>query len=112
MCVGRSSRNQPDTVKEMASQHNDPRLPSAARPYKPPPVAPQDLPVDYSGFIAVVFGVFGAMFRVWKSSSSAIHLRSMISGCDFFENFGWNVFSFRGVEELWSLIQADLINFC
>lgn len=48
----------------MASQSNDPRLPSAARPYKPPVIAQQDLPVDYSGFIAVVFGVFGAMFRV------------------------------------------------
>ncbi|KAL3640520.1 hypothetical protein CASFOL_015488 [Castilleja foliolosa] len=47
----------------MASQPNDPRLPSAARPYKQPLVAPQDLPVDYSGFIAVIFGVFGAMFR-------------------------------------------------
>lgn len=23
----------------------------------------QDLPVDYAGFIAVIFGVFGAMFR-------------------------------------------------
>ncbi|KAL0442109.1 UNVERIFIED_CONTAM: protein Asterix [Sesamum radiatum] len=48
----------------MASQSNDPRLPSAARPYKQPVVAPQDLPVDYSGFVAVIFGVFGAMFRV------------------------------------------------
>ncbi|KAG8388735.1 hypothetical protein BUALT_Bualt02G0156200 [Buddleja alternifolia] len=47
----------------MASQSNDPRLPSAARPFKPPLIAPQDLPVDYSGFIAVIFGVFGAMFR-------------------------------------------------
>ncbi|EPS59830.1 hypothetical protein M569_14975, partial [Genlisea aurea] len=48
----------------MASQQaNDPRQPSAARPYKPSVVPPQDLPVDYSGFIAVIFGVFGAMFR-------------------------------------------------
>lgn len=45
-------------------QANDPKMPSAARPYKPPVVLAQDLPVDYSGFIAVVFGVFGAMFRV------------------------------------------------
>lgn len=45
-------------------QANDPRMPSAARPYKPPVVLAQDLPVDYAGFIAVVFGVFGAMFRV------------------------------------------------
>ncbi|KAG9154784.1 hypothetical protein Leryth_014277 [Lithospermum erythrorhizon] len=47
------------------TQSNDPRQPSAARPYKQPLVAPQDLPVDYSGFIAVIFGVFGAMFKVW-----------------------------------------------
>ncbi|CAI9787232.1 unnamed protein product [Fraxinus pennsylvanica] len=56
----------------MASQSNDPRQPSAARPYKPPVVAPQDLPVDYSGFIAVVFGVFGAMFRYKLCSWLAI----------------------------------------
>lgn len=62
MCV--ASRSFADRDREMASQSNDPRLPSAARPYKPPIIAPQDLPVDYSGFIAVVFGVFGAMFRV------------------------------------------------
>lgn len=48
----------------MSSPANDPRQPSAAKPYKPLPVAPQDLPIDYSGFIAVIFGVFGAMFRV------------------------------------------------
>ncbi|VFQ74966.1 unnamed protein product [Cuscuta campestris] len=47
----------------MSSQGNDPRMPSAAKPYKPQAVSPQDLPIDYSGFIAVVFGVFGAMFR-------------------------------------------------
>ncbi|KAL7139331.1 hypothetical protein ABFS83_09G043600 [Erythranthe nasuta] len=56
----------------MASQSNDPRLPSAARPNKQPVVAPQDLPVDYSGFIAVIFGVFGAMFRYKACSWLAI----------------------------------------
>ncbi|KAK4482045.1 hypothetical protein RD792_011608, partial [Penstemon davidsonii] len=56
----------------MASQSNDPRQPSAARPYKQPIVAPEDLPVDYSGFIAVVFGVFGAMFRYKVCSWLAI----------------------------------------
>ncbi|KAH6797297.1 asterix-like protein [Perilla frutescens var. hirtella] len=56
----------------MASQNNDPRLPSAARPYKPPIISQQDLPVDYSGFIAVVFGVFGAMFRYKVCSWLAI----------------------------------------
>ncbi|CAN4099398.1 unnamed protein product [Withania somnifera] len=47
----------------MSSPANDPRQPSTAKPFKPAPVAPQDLPIDYSGFIAVIFGVFGAMFR-------------------------------------------------
>ncbi|VFQ82139.1 unnamed protein product [Cuscuta campestris] len=47
----------------MSSQGSDPRMPSAVKPYKPQAVSPQDLPIDYSGFIAVVFGVFGAMFR-------------------------------------------------
>ncbi|PIN10291.1 putative membrane protein [Handroanthus impetiginosus] len=56
----------------MASQNNDARLPSAATPYKPPVVAPQDLPVDYSGFIAVIFCVFGAMFRYKVCSWLAI----------------------------------------
>ncbi|XP_048330469.1 protein Asterix [Ziziphus jujuba] len=55
-----------------ASNANDPRLPSAARPYVPQPVAPQDLPVDYSGFIAVMFGVAGVMFRYKLSSWLAI----------------------------------------
>ncbi|KAB5524785.1 hypothetical protein DKX38_022534 [Salix brachista] len=31
---------------------NDPRQPSAAKPFVAPMVSPQDLPVDYSGFIA------------------------------------------------------------
>ncbi|KAK4773359.1 hypothetical protein SAY87_028378 [Trapa incisa] len=54
------------------SQSSDPRQPSAARPFKPPAVLPQDLPVDYSGFIAVVFGVAGVMFRYKLSSWLAI----------------------------------------
>ena len=43
---------------------NDPRQPSAAKPFVAPMVSPQDLPVDYSGFIAVILGVAGVMFRV------------------------------------------------
>lgn len=46
---------------------NDPRQPSAAKPFVSQPVSPQDLPVDYSGFIAVVFGIAGVMFRVRSS---------------------------------------------
>uniref|UniRef100_A0A803P9L3 Protein Asterix n=1 Tax=Cannabis sativa TaxID=3483 RepID=A0A803P9L3_CANSA len=55
-----------------ASVVNDPRQPSAARPFMPQAVAPQDLPVDYSGFIAVIFGVFGVMFRYKLCSWLAI----------------------------------------
>lgn len=47
-----------------SSSVNDPRQPSAAKPFVATPVAPQDLPIDYAGFIAVVFGVAGVMFRV------------------------------------------------
>ncbi|KDP31330.1 hypothetical protein JCGZ_11706 [Jatropha curcas] len=46
-----------------SSSANDPRQPSAAKPYVAPLIPPQDLPVDYAGFIAVVFGVAGVMFR-------------------------------------------------
>ncbi|KAG5222803.1 protein Asterix [Salix suchowensis] len=42
---------------------NDPRQPSAAKAFVAPMVSPQDLPVDYSGFIAVILGVAGVMFR-------------------------------------------------
>ncbi|KAG5611911.1 hypothetical protein H5410_023192 [Solanum commersonii] len=31
------------------------------KPYKASLVGPQDFPIDYYGFIAVIFGVFGAM---------------------------------------------------
>ncbi|KAL8130381.1 hypothetical protein V2J09_019536 [Rumex salicifolius] len=47
----------------MSSPANDPRMPSAARPYRAPLVSPQDLPVDYSGFLAVLCGVVGVMFK-------------------------------------------------
>lgn len=58
----------------MSSQGNDPRLPSAAKPYKPQPLSTQDLLMDYSGFIAVVFGVFGAMFRVCTCTITTLDL--------------------------------------
>ncbi|KAK9996215.1 hypothetical protein SO802_020901 [Lithocarpus litseifolius] len=51
---------------------NDPRMPSAAKPFVAPMVNPQDLPVDYSGFIAVIFGIAGVMFRYKLSSWLAI----------------------------------------
>ncbi|KAK4853190.1 hypothetical protein QYF36_005125 [Acer negundo] len=55
-----------------SSSANDPRQPSSAKPFVPPAVSPQDLPVDYSGFIAVVFGIAGVMFRYKLCSWLAI----------------------------------------
>ncbi|KAK4252500.1 hypothetical protein QN277_014493 [Acacia crassicarpa] len=51
---------------------NDPRQPSAAKPYVPPVVEPQDMPVDYAGIIAVIFGIAGVMFRYKLSSWLAL----------------------------------------
>ncbi|KAK9162241.1 hypothetical protein Syun_003143 [Stephania yunnanensis] len=48
----------PTPTSIAADQRND-----ATQPYVPPTVSPQDLPVDYSGFIAIIFGVAGFMFR-------------------------------------------------
>ncbi|CAL1412529.1 unnamed protein product [Linum trigynum] len=42
---------------------NDPRQPAAAKPFVPPVVSPEEMPVDYSGFLAVLFGIAGVMFR-------------------------------------------------
>ncbi|CBI15139.3 protein Asterix [Vitis riparia] len=51
---------------------NDPRQPSTANPYVAPMVRPEDLPVDYSGFIAVIFAIVGLMFRYKLCSWLAI----------------------------------------
>ncbi|CAM8929710.1 hypothetical protein QQ045_021645 [Rhodiola kirilowii] len=55
-----------------SSTANDPRQPSAAKPFVATPTAPQDLPIDYAGFIAVVFGIAGVMFRYKLSSWLAL----------------------------------------
>ncbi|KAJ6795428.1 protein Asterix [Iris pallida] len=59
-------------MKETSLSASDPRQPSTARPYVPPPISQQDLPVDYAGFIAVVLGVTGVMFRYKLCSWLAI----------------------------------------
>lgn len=68
LSVARRARER-EIEREMSSHGNsisanDPRQPSAAKPYVAQMVSPQDLPVDYSGFIAVIFGIAGVMFRV------------------------------------------------
>ncbi|XP_039828509.1 protein Asterix-like [Panicum virgatum] len=55
-----------------AAGGNDPRQPSTAKPYAPPKLSPQDLPIDYAGFLAVVFGVVGVMLRYKVCSWIAI----------------------------------------
>ncbi|XP_021761525.1 protein Asterix-like [Chenopodium quinoa] len=57
----------------MSSSGSDPRLPSAAKPFsRAPQDVPPELPVDYSGFIAVLCAVVGAMFRYKLGSWLAI----------------------------------------
>ncbi|XP_068655471.1 protein Asterix-like [Aristolochia californica] len=58
----------------MSTSANDPRQPSTAKPYVPPTISTQDLPVDYSGFIAMVFGITGVMLRYKLCSWLAIIL--------------------------------------
>ncbi|KAM3278195.1 hypothetical protein ACQJBY_045827 [Aegilops geniculata] len=55
-----------------AAVANDPRQPATARPYAPPKLSSQDLPVDYAGFLAVVFGVVGVMLHYKVCSWIAI----------------------------------------
>ncbi|XP_072956644.1 protein Asterix [Typha angustifolia] len=59
-------------MKETSSSASDPRQPSTAKPYVPPTLSPQDLPIDYAGFLAVVLGVTGVMFRYKLCSWLAI----------------------------------------
>ncbi|KAI8005175.1 Protein Asterix [Camellia lanceoleosa] len=53
-------------IREMSSHNNssssaanDPRQPSTAKPFASSMVSPQELPIDYSGFIAVICAVIG-----------------------------------------------------
>ncbi|CAA6653527.1 unnamed protein product [Spirodela intermedia] len=51
-------------MKDVSSSSGaDPRQPSSAKPYVPPTVSPQDLPIDYSGFLAMLFAMAGVMFK-------------------------------------------------
>ncbi|XP_043723747.1 protein Asterix [Telopea speciosissima] len=54
------------------SSASDPRQPLTAKPYVPPTVASQDLPINYAGFIAMIFGVAGVLFRYKLCSWLAI----------------------------------------
>merc|ERR1712183_519265 len=69
LCIGYRGR---DMSHNNSSSASDPRQPSTAKPYAPPTIAPQDLPIDYSGFIAMIFGVAGVLFRYKLCSWLAI----------------------------------------
>ncbi|KAG0492656.1 hypothetical protein HPP92_005769 [Vanilla planifolia] len=47
----------------MSSSAADPRQPASAKPFALQTIAPEDLPFDYAGFLAVIFGITGLMFR-------------------------------------------------
>lgn len=91
--ISRLSRPDLRASQEMSTQANDPRQPSAAKPFVAPAVNPQDLPVDYSGFIAVVFGIAGVMFRVF-SVSFRVLTQGNYGDLTFLliphSSFGWN----------------------
>lgn len=55
----------------MSTTHSDPRQPSMAKPYTPPAIS-QDLPADYSSFLAIMCGVAGVMLRYKLGSWLAI----------------------------------------
>ncbi|KAJ3669803.1 hypothetical protein LUZ60_010127 [Juncus effusus] len=59
-------------MKEVNAKENDPRMPSAAKPYKPPVLSAADLPIDYAGFLAVILGAVGVIFRYKLCSWLAI----------------------------------------
>ncbi|KAH7432952.1 hypothetical protein KP509_07G047600 [Ceratopteris richardii] len=54
-----------------AMASSDPRLPSAARPYRPPLVNPQDLPPDYSSFLAILL-VLQANMRDYENDMKQV----------------------------------------
>ncbi|PKA50348.1 Protein Asterix [Apostasia shenzhenica] len=50
-------------TRETSSSTADPRQPPAVKPYAPPRILADELPFDYAGFLAVIFGITGLMFR-------------------------------------------------
>ncbi|GLJ39994.1 hypothetical protein SUGI_0818350 [Cryptomeria japonica] len=64
------------------SHGSDPRQPSTAKPYKPPSIASQDLPPDYSSFLAIMFGVAGVMLRVLSIDGISLELDIINKGSE------------------------------
>ncbi|EMS51457.1 hypothetical protein TRIUR3_04165 [Triticum urartu] len=60
------------TTKNLPRMWPASQQPASARPYAPPKLSSQDLPVDYAGFLAVVFGVVGVMLHYKVCSWIAI----------------------------------------
>ncbi|XP_020579666.1 protein Asterix isoform X2 [Phalaenopsis equestris] len=67
-------------MRESSSAGSDPRQPLTAKPYVPPPISPQDLPVDYAGFLAVILGVIGYKLCSWLAiifcAESLVNMRN------------------------------------
>jgi hypothetical protein len=63
--VRASETNTPESERILCAMadKSDPRMPSAARPYVPALVDPNDLPIDYSSILAIIFGIAGVMMR-------------------------------------------------
>jgi hypothetical protein len=75
---GREKMKEATTSGGASAVANDPRQPATARPYAPPKLSSQDLPVDYAGFLAVVFGVVGVMMHVSTIAITATPVASAI----------------------------------
>ncbi|KAI0501141.1 hypothetical protein KFK09_016084 [Dendrobium nobile] len=85
-------------MKESSSTGSDPRQPSTAKPYAPPPISPQDLPVDYAGFLAVVLGVIGVMFRVLFSHSQDLFIYALFNSYKIFHVSCILIYAFHLIE--------------
>jgi hypothetical protein len=66
---------------------SDPRMPSAARPYVPALVDPNDLPPDYSSILAIIFGIAGVMMRQKAASFlSLVFIAQALANMKNYEN--------------------------
>ncbi|CAL9747943.1 unnamed protein product [Musa acuminata subsp. burmannicoides] len=69
---GAAEAKETETGDAMKEATSDPRQSSTAKPYVSATLSPQDLPIDYAGFLAVVFGVVGVTLRYKLCSWLAI----------------------------------------
>ncbi len=89
-CARASETNTPESERILCAMadKSDPRMPSAARPYVPALVDPNDLPPDYSSILAIIFGIAGVMMRV-RFSCFSFAFWNPIFLCFFLVGFFW-----------------------